>query len=178
MYAITPLLLCLLSALVEVHSQTFPYVSFMGTNLPNHSYVDLTLVGYNQSGSDSVQCHTDLAMCCSTIDHGGWYFPSGNRLPTPYPGYVFESREAQRVDLRHGRSGDASGIYHCSIDTVATSNNGRKTVYVGLYTSGGEDACMWTAVKGISTCDAYDTMPQRLIDCCLVLSEQSSSSVC
>ena len=38
-------LLCLLSALVEVHSQTVPYVSFMGTSLPNHSYVNLTLVG-------------------------------------------------------------------------------------------------------------------------------------
>ena len=49
-------LLCLLSALVEVHSQTVPYVSFMGTNLPNHSYVDLTLVGNALDGSDSVQC--------------------------------------------------------------------------------------------------------------------------
>ena len=40
-------LLCLqLWSLVEVHSQTeFPYVSFMGETLPNHSYVDLTLVG-------------------------------------------------------------------------------------------------------------------------------------
>ena len=36
-----PLLLCVLSVLVEVHSQTVPYASFMGTN---HSYVDLNLV--------------------------------------------------------------------------------------------------------------------------------------
>ena len=68
------LLLCLLSALVEVHSwQTAPYVSFKGTNLPNHSYVDLTLVGRPEDGGDSVQCHTDLITCCSNTqgaDHG------------------------------------------------------------------------------------------------------------
>ena len=40
-------LLCLLLwSLVEVHSQTeFPYVSFMGETLPNHSYVDLNEMG-------------------------------------------------------------------------------------------------------------------------------------
>jgi len=58
-------LLCLLSALVEVHSQTVPYISFMGTNLPNHSYVNLTLVGDAMDGSDSVHCHTDLSTCCN-----------------------------------------------------------------------------------------------------------------
>ena len=55
-------LLCLLSALVEVHSQTVPYVSFMGANLTNHSYVDLTLVGNLIDANDSVQCHR-LAAC-------------------------------------------------------------------------------------------------------------------
>ena len=52
----------LLWSLEEVHSQTFPYVSFSGQNLANHSYVDLCLVGYS---GDSVQCHTDLTTCCS-----------------------------------------------------------------------------------------------------------------
>ena len=42
---------------MEVHSQTeYPYVSFMGETLPNHAYVDLSLVGNDDSGSDSVQC--------------------------------------------------------------------------------------------------------------------------
>ena len=37
------LLLSLLWCLVEVHSQqTFPYVSFMGQNLANNSYVDVS----------------------------------------------------------------------------------------------------------------------------------------
>ena len=79
---VTSVLLCLLSALVEVHSQTAPYVSFMGTNLPNHSYVDLTLVGDALDGSDSVQCRTDLATCCTGAqlqgdDCGDWYFSDG-----------------------------------------------------------------------------------------------------
>ena len=39
------LVLSLLYSLVEVHSQTFPYVSFMGQTLASHSYVDLSLVG-------------------------------------------------------------------------------------------------------------------------------------
>ena len=56
------LLLSLLWSLVEVSSQqTFPNVSFMGQTLANHSYVDLSLVGEDVWGSDSVKCHTDLA---------------------------------------------------------------------------------------------------------------------
>ena len=77
---VTSVLLCLLSALVEVHSQTAPYVSFMGTNLLNHSYVDLTLVGDALDGIDSVQCHTDLSTCCTGAqgdDCGDWYFSDG-----------------------------------------------------------------------------------------------------
>jgi len=91
-------LLSLLSALVEVHSQTVPYVSFMGTNLPNHSYVNLTLVGVDVNGSDSVQCHTDLNTCCSSVqgaNRGDWYFPNGERLMfRDSPGNIYESCEA------------------------------------------------------------------------------------
>ena len=139
MKAAASLLLCLVSALVEVHSQTVPYVSFMGTNLPNHSYVDLTLVG-EAYGSDNVQCHTDLDSCCSSAqgaDRGDWYFPNGTRLP--FIGDIYERRGAQRVDLRHRNSGDPSGVYRCDIQTVAVNDeDGRETVYVGLYASGGE----------------------------------------
>ena len=34
--------------------------------------------------NDSVQCHTDLKLCCSTDQgpfRGDWYFPDGDRLP-------------------------------------------------------------------------------------------------
>ena len=137
---IAPLLLCLLSALVEVHSQTAPYLTFMGNNIPNHSYVDFNTVGLTLV-NNTVQCHTDLITCCSIPqgpNRGDWYFPNGNRLPFPGFGNVYESRGAQLVALRRG-SGVTSGIYRCDIETSAVNNNdGHETVFVGLYTSGGE----------------------------------------
>ena len=145
MKVVCSLLLCLFSALVEVHSQTVPYVSFMGTNLTNHSYVDITLVGNATDGSDSVQCHTDLSTCCraaSGPDRGDWYFPNGTQLSIPNITFnIFESRQAQRVDLRHrGRSDVTSGIYRCTVETNAIhDDDGRETVYAGLYASGGEE---------------------------------------
>ena len=45
--------LSLLWCLVEGNSQTFPYVSFMGQTLANHSYVDLSLVGIPKNVGDS-----------------------------------------------------------------------------------------------------------------------------
>ena len=71
---------CLLWSLVEVHSQTeHPYVSFMGEILPNYSFVNLSLVGNDSSGSDSVQCHTDLDTCCGDAQgnhRGNWIPPA------------------------------------------------------------------------------------------------------
>ena len=128
----------LFSAMSWVHCQTAPYVSFLGTNLPNHSYVDMGLVGRNDDGSDSVQCHTDLDTCCNNQagpDRGDWYFPDMSRLP--FHRGIFERRGIQRVDLRG--HGGASGIYHCDIETVAVHDaSGRERIYVGLYSSGGE----------------------------------------
>ena len=138
MTTIALLLLCFLSALVEVHSQTAPYLTFMGNNIPNHGYVDLNTVG--TENTHAVQCHTDLTTCCSGSqgpDRGDWFFPNGNRLP--FSGVVFEGRSDQRVSLLYTGSGGTSGIYHCDIETVAVNNNeGHETLYVGLYTSGGE----------------------------------------
>ena len=144
-------LLCLLLwSLVEVHSQTeFPYVSFMGETLPNHGYVDLTLVG-DDSGSpgNTVRCHTDLTSCCAGYvrqHRGDWYFPDGDRLPFSGFGDITEARLAQRVDIRRRNNADSpSGIYRCEIPTNAvhheTDISVRETVYVGLYATGG-NAC-------------------------------------
>ena len=135
---IASLLLFLLSALVEVHSQTAPYLTFLGNNIPNHSYVDLNAV--ETDNTTDVQCHTDLQTCCSGaqgVHRGDWFFPNGNRLP--FSGNVYEGRTAQLVSLQYTGSGGTSGIYRCDIETVAVRNNdGHETVYVGLYTSGGE----------------------------------------
>ena len=140
--------------------QTFPYVSFMDKTLANHSYVDLSLVGNDTSGSDSVQCITDLSTCCSGPQgqhRGDWYFPNGTRLPFSgrggiwyFPGGtrllfyagIFESRGSQRVDLRCGNNANSpTGIYRCDIPTGAVHDNtGRSVrviVYVGLYTASG-----------------------------------------
>ena len=137
MTTIALLLLCLLSALVEVNSQT-SYLTFLGNNIPNHGYVDLNTVG--TENTNTVQCHTDLHSCCSGAqgpDRGDWYFPNGNRLP--FSGDVSEGRGDRLVFLRYTGSGGTSGIYRCDIETVAVNNNdGHETVLVGLYTSGGE----------------------------------------
>ena len=132
-------------SVVEVNSQqTFPYVSFLGRTLANHSYVDLSLVG-DDYGSDSVQCHTDLITCCRSADgphRGDWYFPNRDRLPFPGDGDIFENRVAQSVDI--GRRNSATspvGIYRCDIPTDDvhhdTDRSVRDTVYVGLYTASG-----------------------------------------
>ena len=137
-------------SLVEVNSKTFPYVSFMGQTLPNHSYLDLSLVGrpditQGAGHGPSVECHTDLTTCCSGADgvhRGDWYFPNGTRLPFTQSTGIYEAREAQRVDLRRNRDGLTSGIYRCDIPTIAVHDVNDisvrdRTVYVGLYGSSG-----------------------------------------
>ena len=145
--AAVSVLLFLLWSLVEVHSQT-AYLTFMGETLPNHSYVDLSLVG-GLGSRDEVVCHTDLSTCChggAGPDRGDWYFPNGIRLPFPGNHPLVEKRLSQRVELHQGAgsvSSAPSGIYHCSIETIAVNsddNTARETVYVGLYDSGGDHA--------------------------------------
>ena len=143
--AAVSVLLFLLWSLVEVHSQTppAPYLTFMGENLPDHSYVDLSLVG----GINEIVCHTDLSTCCNGNygpDRGDWYFPNGDRLQFQSDHPLFERRLIQRVELARGIGSvisAPSGIYCCSIETTAVhsaDNTARETVYVGLYDSGGD----------------------------------------
>ena len=137
------LLLLPLLLVVEVQCQTAPYVSFMGQTLADHSYVNISQVGRDSSGSDNVQCRTDLDTCCHRDQgphRGDWYFPDGDRLPFPDASNppIYESRTAQRIDLRRSSGTGPTGIYHCDIETVAVNDNDmRETVYVGLYTSDG-----------------------------------------
>ena len=139
------LLLCLFWSLVEVHSQTFPYVDFMGGTLPNHTYIDLNLVG---GGDVSVRCHTDLVTCCRNGDgaHRGDCIPPGSEESLPFPddtsADIYQVQGAQRVLLRRRNSASMpSGIYRCDIPTNAVHDDNdisvRESVYVGLYASGG-----------------------------------------
>ena len=86
--AAVSVLLFLLWSLVEVHSQTAPYLSFMGETLPDHSYVNLSALGEIEVNNDShVVCHTDLTSCCGGDgfnDRGFWFFPNGAVLPWAY----------------------------------------------------------------------------------------------
>ena len=135
------LLVSLLWSLVEVHSQTeYPYVSFLGENLPNHSYVDLTLVGTD--ASDPVRCITDLETCChhsQGIYRGDWYFPNESRLLYSLSGdNMHMTRGAQRVNLhRSNNAMSLSGLYRCEVPTVAVHNDTdlsvRDKVFVGVY---------------------------------------------
>ena len=138
------LLLCLLWSLVEVHSQTAPYVSFMGETLPNHAFANLSLVG--SSGSDSVRCYTDLNTCCRSSNgvHRGDWNPPDSEMNLPFSGFgdIYEARGDQRVDLRRRNNADMpSGIYRCFIPTNAVHDDNntslRESVYVGLYATGG-----------------------------------------
>ena len=121
----------------------------MGETLPNHAFVNLSLVGNAVDGSNSVQCHTDLTTCCSGsatsgqgADRGDWYFPSGDTLDfSSSTDDIYEQRTAQRVDLRRRNNADTSGIYRCDIETMAVNSNdntARETVYAGIYASGGK----------------------------------------
>ena len=135
-------LVTLLWSLVEVHSQTStPFISFRGNTLDNHSYVEFSQVGREVDGSDSVRCHTELVMCCSSAHgnlRGDWFFPSGERLPFPGGGNdPFESRGAETVDLRRTSALSPSGIYRCDIAFDADDPSAMQTFYVGIYNNGG-----------------------------------------
>ena len=127
-----------------VYCQTFPYVSFRIQTLANHAYVDLSLVG--TSGSEGVQCITDLSTCCSGPQgrhRGDWYFPNGTRLGfSDSGGDIFEQRVAERVDIRRRNSANSpTGIYRCDIPVYDdTDTSVRDTVYVGVYTASGGNA--------------------------------------
>ena len=140
------LLLLFLLSLVEVHcKQTFPYISFMGQSLADHSYVNLSTVGSADDNSDSVVCHTDLSTCCSAgqgVHRGGWYFPNGTVLPfigSSVP--IGDGHAAQIAVIRRTTATGPTGIYRCDIPTNAvhddTDISVRETVYVGLYPADG-----------------------------------------
>ena len=145
----------LLSLVEEVHcQQTFPYVSFMGQILGDHSYVNVSLVGSAGDSSDGVVCHTDLGTCCSGSEgpyRGDWFFPDGygdqhlfygHRLPFSGGGIlIYEGRGYMTVVIRRTNATGPTGIYRCDIPTKAVHNDTdisvRNSVYVGLYYSDG-----------------------------------------
>ena len=134
MKSISLSLLCLLWSLVEVQSQTeYPYISFRGNNLSNHSYVNFDEVGKDREGSntDTVQCHTDLSTCCDTHQlspRGDWFFPNGTKLPFYNESGALDIQESLLLRVVHIRRmniaiNGPSGIYRCLIGTNAVHDN-------------------------------------------------------
>ena len=93
----------------------------MGTTLTNHSYVDLSQVGEQQTDSNpnTVQCHTDLTTCCRDEQGphiGDWFAPgSDTRLPfSGEGGDIYETRQSEVVHIRHRNNPTGpSGISLC-----------------------------------------------------------------
>ena len=147
LWMMTVYVLCsihLLWSVVEVHSQTVPYLTFMGETIPNNSYVDLRQVG--QGGTPAViVCRTNLSSCCTNPSiHGGWFFRNGTALPdggigNTNPSPISQRWLDQRIRLQRGPSNSnisaiPSGIYQCDI---AISDSRKETFYVGIYVSEG-----------------------------------------
>ena len=143
MLLLVSLFCCLLVSVV--HSQTVPYVSFMGVNLPNHAYVNLTTVGNNiNNPGNTVRCHSDLTTCChgsQGVHRGSWFFPDGTELKffAQDDDDIVMDREPQVVHIRRRNAATSpSGIYRCDIETMTVNDNDAdiitgETVYVGLY---------------------------------------------
>ena len=117
----------------------FPHISFMGETLPNHTYVDLTLVGAGTG--EGIQCRTDLSN--EGPLRGDWFFPDGTVLPFSGGGNVYQVRLAQGVELRRTSDGNSpSGIYRCIIPTFTVNDENDSSVgeylYAGVYATGGE----------------------------------------
>ena len=135
-------LLLLSVCLAEIHCQTtFPYVSFLGQTLANHSYVDLSTVLMTIV---TVLCVT--LTCCSGaqgIHRGIWSFPDVTILPFSGDSVPIGLARAARIAVIRHTSGTTgpTGIYRCGIQTIAVHDDSdisvRDTVYVGLYTGSG-----------------------------------------
>ena len=128
-----------------------PYITFMGSRLPNHSYVDIGVLGNADDGSNVLQCHTELETCCrsgiESVTHTGeWFLPNGLLVDSSAGGDYRVREGDQRIDLAYEGSGGSTGIFHCAVPTNAVndvSNTARESVYVGIYEENSE---LWVTI--------------------------------
>ena len=133
------LTLCLISWwLEEGHCQAYPYLSFQGNTLVNNSYLNYSHLG--ATIGDSVQCITNLGMCCSSSQgsyRGNWFSPDGTQLQFNNPDSTepaYQTRTPQQVNLFRRSNVIPSGIYCCVIPTHISDSN---ILCIGLYRSEG-----------------------------------------
>lgn len=137
--AVITVFLILASVLMFSKCQSYPYITFSGTTMMNHSCVNFMFIERNR---DHLQCHFDLRPCCYTTNQyqRNWFFPNGSELPfiwdenTQSHSLIFHKREHQHVDLGAQRVNilrpNVSGIFCCNISTV---NGPWYSAYVGIY---------------------------------------------
>ena len=117
---------------------TTAYISFTGSELYNHSYVDL-----NQFRSliTVIRCISNRETCCSDDNNEAvWINPNGITIKDRSHNfdYLFVKYEDGFVELGVDSVGviPTSGIYKCSVQLAGPTDE-RSNVYVGLYTTEG-----------------------------------------
>ena len=114
------------------------YLSLNGDIIPNHGYVLIDDIG--STNTDALLCLTNGVAITDDINtEGNWFSPNGVRVTNEFhqdvPGFR-RTRSMAVVRLLHQDTGTAAteGIYHCNVqDAIPVL----RTVYVGLYNSGG-----------------------------------------
>ena len=112
------------------------YVTFTGVYLtlndkfiPNHGYATIDDIG--SSDNDALLCRTNYD---GTPSSGNWFAPDGTRVfEDDVPG-VTRNRGSMVVRLKRTTGIPAQGIYRCEVNDNTET---QQTVYVGLYSDGG-----------------------------------------
>ena len=116
------------------------HVNFTGVYLmlnekfiPNHGYVDISNIG--STDDTALLCHTNRPPPAGSSHSGGdWYAPDGDRVDGDDVSGVTRNRGPMVVRLKRTTGTPAEGIYRCEVNDNTETN---KTVYVGLYSDGG-----------------------------------------
>ena len=82
-----------LSCATSSSTEPAAYISHLGSNLTNNSYIPFQNIRRHNtsSGSKGVECHTDLTTCCNGSDGtagGNWSFDNG--ITVGYRKHVFK----------------------------------------------------------------------------------------
>ena len=130
-----------LSCATSSSTEPAAYISHLGSNLTNNSYIPFQNIRRHNtsSGSKGVECHTDLTTCCNGSDGtagGNWSFDNGITVGYNATENMYSRRYTQKVvlyQLLHAQPSH-SGIYTCVIPVQSsTSTNNEATLYVGIY---------------------------------------------
>ena len=110
------------------------YLSLNDDIIPNHGYVVISDIGFDDD--TALICNTNRPAAMSTNSGGDWFTPDGTRVnDTDVPGF---RRNRAPMVVRLYRNGDtdplSEGMYQCLVEDDRLIV---RTVYVGLYNSGG-----------------------------------------